>query len=72
LIFRLPFRFQGFDHDELAHGTFVHELDASADLGEERVVFAATDVQAWFDPCAPLAHDDGAARDNLSTESFEA
>jgi hypothetical protein len=72
LIFRLLLRFQGFDHDELAHRAFVHELDASTDFGEESVVFAAADVEAGLYARAPLAHDDGAARDNLSAESFEA
>src|ERR1051326_2091451 len=32
-------RFERLDHHELAHRAFVHELDASADFGEERVVF---------------------------------
>jgi hypothetical protein len=68
----LLLRFQRFDHDELAHGALVHEFDAAADLGEEGVVFATTDVQTWLDPRAPLPNDDGAARDNLSAESLEA
>jgi hypothetical protein len=68
----LLLRFQGFDHYELAHGAFVQELDASADFGEEGVVFAAADVQAGFYPGAALAHDNSSARDDLSSESLEA
>src|SRR5260370_9276177 len=37
--------FDGLDHHELAHLSLVQELDASRDLGEERVFFAAADVQ---------------------------
>ena len=72
LIFGTLLRFQRFDHDELAHRTFVQEFDAAADFGEEGVVLAAADVEAGFDPRAALAHDDGAARDDLSAKSLEA
>ena len=68
----LLLRFQRFDHDKLAHRSLVEELDASADLGEKGVVFAASHVQAGLHPGSALTHDDGAAGDNLSAECLEA
>ena len=64
-------RGQRFDHHEFAHGAFVHEFDAPADLGEKRVIFAAADVEAGLHPRPTLAHDDGAARHDLSSESLK-
>src|SRR5579864_2541889 len=37
--------FHRLDHHELAHRSLVQELDAPSDLGEERIVLAAADVQ---------------------------
>src|SRR5215467_13558679 len=68
----LLLRFYGFDHHELAHRAFVHELDAARYLGKESVVFAATDVESGLHASAALADDDGAAGDDLSAECFEA
>src|SRR5215469_6752602 len=64
-------RFHGLDHDELAHAALIEELDASRDLGKERVVLAAADVEPGFYPGAALAHDDGSARHQLPAERFE-
>ncbi len=50
----------------------VEELDASRDLGEECVVFAASDVQSGLHPCAALADDDRAAWHQLPAESLKA
>jgi hypothetical protein len=63
--------FYRFDHHKLAHGTLIQELDPASDLGEERVVLAATNIQAGLDPRAPLANDNGSAGDYLSAERFE-
>ena len=65
-------RFHRLDHHELAHGAFVHEFDPAGDFGEERVVFAAADVEARFHPGAPLPHDDSAAGNDLPPECLEA
>src|SRR5712692_2893818 len=65
-------RFQRLDHHELAHGALVHELDAAADLGKKSVVLTSADVEPRLHPRAALPHDDGAARDNLSTKSLKA
>ena len=62
----------GLDHHKLAHRSFVEEFDASRDLGEESVVFAASNVQTGLNPRAALADDDGAAGDQLSAESLKA
>jgi hypothetical protein len=70
---KLRFRqlFYGLDHDELAHGAAIHELDASRDLREQGVVFAAADVQPRLHPRTPLPHDDGPAGHNLSSKSLK-
>jgi hypothetical protein len=62
----------GLDHYKFPHRSLVEELDAPRDFGEERVVFAATNVQPRLNPRAALADDDGAARYQLSAESLEA
>jgi|SRR5882724_6871922 len=72
LIFRLLLRFERFDHDELAHGALVEELDAAADFREKSVVFAASYVEAGLYPRPSLAHDDSATWDYLSAECLEA
>src|ERR1700682_2462908 len=64
-------RFQWFDHHKLAHLSLVQELDPAGDLGEERVVFAATHVQPRLDRGAALPHDDGSARHDLPAECFK-
>src|SRR5258708_32612093 len=62
----------GLDHHKLPHRSLVEELDASRDLGEESVVFAASDVQSGLHPCAALANDDRAAWHQLPAESLKA
>jgi len=62
---------QRLDHYELAHLAAVFEYDASADFGEQRVVFTAPDIQAGLHASTALPHDDGPTGDNLSTERFE-
>ena len=60
------------DHHELAHLSFVQELDAAGDLGEESIVLAAAHVQARLYARAPLPDDDGASGDDLSAERLKA
>ncbi len=61
-------RFDRLNHHEPAHATLVQKLDAARDLGEKRVVLAASNVQARLDPRAALPHDDGSTGDELSSE----
>src|SRR6266481_208835 len=68
----LRFHSLGLDHHKFPHRSLVEELDAPRDLGEESVVFAASNVQSRLHPRAPLADDDRAARHQLSSESLEA
>ena len=72
LLRKLLLRFDGFDHHEFAHGALIHELDAAGDLGEKRVVFAATHVESGLYASAALTNDDGAARYDLPAECFKA
>src|SRR5258708_8735276 len=67
----LRFNSLGLDHHKLPHRSLIEALDASRDLGEERVVFAASDVQAGLHPCAALADDDRAASHQLPAESLK-
>src|SRR5215472_9067980 len=60
-----------FNHYELAQRSSILEDDASADLREERVVFASADIQARLYASAALPHDDGAAGDDLPAEGLE-
>src|SRR5580658_772998 len=62
----------GLDHHKLAHRSLVDELDASGDLGEERVVLAASYVQSGLHARAALADDDRSAGHQLPAESFKA
>ena len=61
-----------FDVDEAAMLALVLELDDTADLGEEGVVFAATDVEAGLELGAALTDDDAAAEDGLAAEDLDA
>src|ERR1035438_1401253 len=63
--------FDRLDHHELAHRSLVQEFDAPRDLGEEGIVFAATDVQSGLGWCAALAHNDGAAGHDLPAECLK-
>src|SRR5207248_1665775 len=56
---------------ELAHRSFVEEFDAARDLREQRIVFAAANVQPRLHARSALPHDDGPARDQLSAESLK-
>jgi hypothetical protein len=58
------------DQDELPHGAFVHKLHRAGDLGKQRVIFAATHIQAGLVAGTPLADDDGTARDKLTAENL--
>src|SRR5207244_11482099 len=48
------------------------EANDTVDLGEERVVGAAADVEAGLEPRAALADEDAAAADELSSEPLDA
>jgi len=60
------------DHYVFTQLTAVLEYDPASDLGKQRVVLTAADVQAWFHARATLPHDNGAAGDELSAEGLEA
>src|ERR1022692_4654309 len=62
----------GLDGSEATAVAVVRELDASGDLGEERVVGADSDVGAGLDFGSALAHDDGPAGDELAAEGLHA
>src|SRR5207248_8723622 len=62
----------GLDGHVLAQAAAIFEADDAADLGEQRIVFAATDVQTGLNAGAALAHDDGAAGHELSAEGLHA
>src|SRR5437868_13369551 len=63
--------FERLDHHELAHGSAVFEYDFAADLGEERVIFSATDVEPRLYASAALANDDSATGHDLTSECLD-
>src|ERR1019366_308121 len=67
----LRFDCLGLDHHKLPHRSLVEELNAPRNLGEKRVVIAASNVQSGLHPRAALADDDRAARHQLSAESLK-
>ena len=50
----------------------VDKLHASANLGEQGVVLAATNIQAGLQRCAALANDNGAACNQLARKTLHA
>ena len=50
----------------------IAEFDDAGDFREQRVVLADADVDAGLDAGAALAHDDGAAGNQLAAESLHA
>src|SRR5690348_525691 len=58
--------------DELAHPPAIVKLDHAGDLGEQRVVLAPAHVIAGLETRAALAHDDGAAGNQLPAEHLYA
>jgi hypothetical protein len=64
-------RFYGLDHHELAHGSFVHELDPARDLGKESVVFTPADIEPGFHARAALPHNDGSTGHDLPAKCLE-
>ena len=64
--------FHRLDHYKLAHRTLVQELDSAGNFGEERIVFAAADIEARLDARATLPHNDGSAGNQLPAERFHA
>jgi len=67
----LDFDRLGLDHHKLPHRSLVEKLDASRDLREKRVVFAAANIQPRLNPRAPLSDNDRAARHQLSAKSLK-
>ena len=59
------------DVDEATLLAFVLEADDAVDLGEEGVIFAATDVGAGFERGSTLTDDDAAAEDRLTAEYLD-
>src|SRR5580765_8821756 len=64
--------FMGLYQYVTATGTLVHEFNGTGDLGEERVIFAASDICAGLDAGTALANDDCAAGNKLAAEGFYA
>src|SRR5579883_1190603 len=62
----------GQNTDVLVLAIGVAEFDVAIDQSEQRVVAPNTDVSAWLDPCAALAHDDAAGGDKLAIKAFDA
>jgi len=62
----------GLDRGEAAAAAAVNKLDAATDLGEERIVGADAYVDAGLDAGTALAHDDGAAGNELAAKGFYA
>jgi hypothetical protein len=60
------------DVDEATLAAAVLEANYAGDLGEEGIVFAATDIGAGFVGCPALADDDAAAQDALAAEDLDA
>ncbi len=60
------------DGDKAPGAATIDELDAAIDFGEKRIVAAAADVKAGLQLRAALAHDDGAAGDDLARENLDA
>src|SRR6188508_521623 len=60
------------DADDTALGAVVFELDRAGDLGEQRVVLAAPDVEAGIEAAAALADEDGAAGHDVAVEPLDA
>src|ERR1039457_3261682 len=60
-----------FNHHEFTHRTLVEEFDAAGDLCEERIVFAAADVEPGLHAGTALPNDDGAARNELSAKGLK-
>jgi len=48
----------------------IPELHRSADLGEERIVFADADIDSRLDRCSTLPNDDRAAGHNLAAKGL--
>ena len=67
----LRFDHLGLNHHKFPHRSFVEELDSSRDLGEKRVVFAASHVETGLHPRAALPDDNRPARHQLSAESLK-
>jgi hypothetical protein len=68
----LSLLFGWLDEDEFSHLAFVHELHRAGDLGEQGVVFTATDVNASLITRTALTDDDRSARNQLTAENLYA
>ena len=60
------------DADPSAMCAMVRELDATSDLGEQRIVFASADIRARPEPLASLTYQDRAAGHQVAVESLDA
>ena len=60
------------DADDASAGAVVFEPDSAGHLGEDRVVFPATGIQAGPEASTALAYDDRAARDEIAVVSLDA
>src|SRR6185295_11324607 len=60
------------DADDAALGAVIFESHPARDLGVDRIVFAASNIQAGAEAAAALAHDDGAAAHEVAVVRFDA
>ena len=58
------------DADEAAAAAFIFKLNDAGDFGEQRVIFANTDVHARLKFRAALAYQDRAAADELPAKAL--
>jgi len=49
----------------------IFEADAAGRRGEQRIVLAESDVETGSEPPSPLAHEDGAPRDEVAVETLD-
>ena len=69
---KILLRGERFDHHILAHLTAILKHNPARDLGKQRIVLAAADVQPRLHPRTPLPHDNRAAGHKLPAKGFEA
>src|SRR5262249_3797087 len=70
----LPFacRFDRVNVDPPSARAVVFELDASRDLGKQRVVLSTADVEPRFEAAAALPNEDRSASDHVAVEPLHA
>ena len=64
--------FRWVDKNEASVLTTILEADDAGDLREQRVIFAATNVQAGLERCATLTNNDAATENCLTAKYLDA